>query len=93
MQDQRGNWHAGAMATLIDDVGASAIYSAVGQIKVSVDFNVSYISTVKIQVHFLFIYYFLLLSLFSTYERHPESHKFSLLCYLTPKKNKKTSSS
>ncbi|KAH7547260.1 uncharacterized protein LOC125419032 [Ziziphus jujuba] len=49
LSDQHGNWHAGAMATLIDDVGASAIYSSIGQMKVSVDFSVSYISTVKIQ--------------------------------------------
>lgn len=38
------------MATLIDDVGAAAIYSSVGHIRASVDFNVSYFSTVKVQV-------------------------------------------
>ncbi|KAF3450727.1 hypothetical protein FNV43_RR06816 [Rhamnella rubrinervis] len=49
LSDQHGNWHVGAMATLIDDVGAAAIYSSVGHVKVSVDFNVSYFSTAKIQ--------------------------------------------
>ncbi|XP_034900059.1 uncharacterized protein [Populus alba] len=44
-----GNWHVGAMATLIDDVGAAAIYSYGGHIKASVDLNISFLSTAKIQ--------------------------------------------
>ncbi|KAF6164440.1 hypothetical protein GIB67_025266, partial [Kingdonia uniflora] len=46
--DKTGNWHPGAMATLIDCVGAAAIMTSVGYIKVSVNFNVSYFSTAKI---------------------------------------------
>jgi acyl-coenzyme A thioesterase PaaI-like protein len=40
------------MATLIDDVGAAAIYSYGGHVKASVDLNISFLSTAKIQVHF-----------------------------------------
>eukprot|EP00257_Ricinus_communis_P014995 XP_015572815.1 uncharacterized protein LOC8273831 isoform X1 [Ricinus communis] len=47
--DGDGNWKVGAMATLIDDVGAAAIYSLIGHIKVSLDFNISYYSTAKTQ--------------------------------------------
>ncbi|CAK7356717.1 unnamed protein product [Dovyalis caffra] len=49
ISDAVGNWHVGAMATLIDDVGAAAIYSYGGIIKASVDFNISFLSTAKIQ--------------------------------------------
>ncbi|KAF9685184.1 hypothetical protein SADUNF_Sadunf03G0028000 [Salix dunnii] len=48
ISDADGNWHVGAMATLIDDVGAAAIYSYGGHIKASVDFNISFFSTAKI---------------------------------------------
>ncbi|XWS16319.1 hypothetical protein CRYUN_Cryun34aG0075000 [Craigia yunnanensis] len=47
--DADGNWHVGAMATLIDDVGAAAIYSVTDHIKASLDFNISFYSTAKIQ--------------------------------------------
>ncbi|CAN1286132.1 hypothetical protein LINPERPRIM_LOCUS19212 [Linum perenne] len=46
-QDGEGNWEVGAMATLIDDVGAAAIYSMVGHVKASLDFTVSFFSTAK----------------------------------------------
>ncbi|KAL5860306.1 hypothetical protein ACOSQ3_001612 [Xanthoceras sorbifolium] len=49
LADESGNWQVGAMATLIDDVGAAAIYSLVGYVKLSVDFNISFYSTAKIQ--------------------------------------------
>ncbi|KAL3598409.1 hypothetical protein D5086_006327 [Populus alba] len=49
ISDADGNWHVGAMATLIDDVGAAAIYSYGGHIKASVDLNISFLSTAKIQ--------------------------------------------
>lgn len=49
LSDKDGNWHAGAIAVLIDDVAAAAICSMVGHIKVSVSFNISYFSTAKIQ--------------------------------------------
>ncbi|XP_044491782.1 uncharacterized protein LOC123215652 isoform X2 [Mangifera indica] len=38
----------GAMTTLIDDVGAAAIYSFAGHIKASVDFSISFCSSVKV---------------------------------------------
>ncbi|RVW25805.1 hypothetical protein CK203_101077 [Vitis vinifera] len=47
--DKDGNWHVGAITTLIDIVGAAAIFSSTGQLKASVDFNISYYSTAKIQ--------------------------------------------
>ncbi|CAN0878135.1 hypothetical protein LINGRAHAP2_LOCUS12316 [Linum grandiflorum] len=45
--DGEGNWEVGAMVTLIDDVGAAAIYSLVGHVKASLDFTVSFFSTAK----------------------------------------------
>ncbi|GMN37192.1 hypothetical protein TIFTF001_006624 [Ficus carica] len=47
--DQNGNWQAGAIATMIDNLGAVAVYSLGGPPKVSVDFSVSYFSTAKFQ--------------------------------------------
>ncbi|XP_039045884.1 uncharacterized protein LOC120185850 [Hibiscus syriacus] len=44
-----GNWHAGAIATIIDSVGATAIYSVCHKVKVTVNFNIQYHSTAKIQ--------------------------------------------
>ncbi|XP_010062497.2 uncharacterized protein LOC104449893 isoform X2 [Eucalyptus grandis] len=49
LSDMDGNWHVGAMATLIDDVGAAMAYSATGKLKATLDFCVSYLSTAKIQ--------------------------------------------
>ncbi|XVE52069.1 hypothetical protein DITRI_Ditri02bG0091400 [Diplodiscus trichospermus] len=49
--DVDGNWHVGAIATLIDIVGAVAIYSVAQRVITSVDFSVSYYSTAKIQEH------------------------------------------
>ncbi|XP_062008405.1 uncharacterized protein LOC133725249 [Rosa rugosa] len=46
LSDQDGNWHVGAIATVIDDVGAATVYSTVGDVK-SVDFTISYYSRVK----------------------------------------------
>lgn len=40
----------GALATLIDDVGAAAIFSLSGHIKASLDFSISFYSTAKIHV-------------------------------------------
>ncbi|KAK3027059.1 hypothetical protein RJ639_040891, partial [Escallonia herrerae] len=50
VQDGDGNWHVGAMATLIDVVGAAAVSSFAGSIKASVDFNLSCFSTARIHV-------------------------------------------
>ncbi|XP_050234000.1 uncharacterized protein LOC126682387 isoform X2 [Mercurialis annua] len=49
ISDGNGNWQMGAMATLIDDVGAAAICSFAGEIKASLDFNISFYSTAKSQ--------------------------------------------
>ncbi|XP_024183447.1 uncharacterized protein LOC112188540 isoform X2 [Rosa chinensis] len=49
LSDQDGNWHVGAIATVIDDVGAATVYSTVGDVK-SVDFTISYYSRVKTRV-------------------------------------------
>ncbi|KAI0491845.1 hypothetical protein KFK09_026106 [Dendrobium nobile] len=46
--DEEGNWHLGAIATVMDDIGAAAIMSAVGEIKISVDFSISFFSRAKI---------------------------------------------
>ncbi|KAJ8640808.1 hypothetical protein MRB53_017502 [Persea americana] len=48
LADKDGNWRAGAIATLIDNVGSVAIASTTGWIKISVDFDISYFSTAKI---------------------------------------------
>ncbi|GMI78016.1 hypothetical protein like AT3G16175 [Hibiscus trionum] len=47
--DVDGNWHVGAMATLIDDVAATVIYSVADHAKASLDFSISFHSTAKIQ--------------------------------------------
>ncbi|KAK6264092.1 hypothetical protein QUC31_012218 [Theobroma cacao] len=43
-----GNWHVGAIATLMDVVGAVAVYSVAHRVITSVDFSISYYSTAKI---------------------------------------------
>ncbi|TYH48602.1 hypothetical protein E1A91_D10G076800v1 [Gossypium mustelinum] len=47
--DINGNWHVGAIATIIDNVGGAAIYSTGHHLKVTVNFNITYYSTAKIQ--------------------------------------------
>uniref|UniRef100_A0A5B7BHB9 Acyl-coenzyme A thioesterase 13 n=1 Tax=Davidia involucrata TaxID=16924 RepID=A0A5B7BHB9_DAVIN len=49
LSDQDGNWQAGAIAVLVDNVGAAAIFSSFGHLKASVAFDISYYSTAKIQ--------------------------------------------
>ncbi|XAR50657.1 Acyl-CoA hydrolase, partial [Bertholletia excelsa] len=49
LSDGAENWSTGAIAVLIDNVCAAAVCSVVGRIKVSVDFNISFFSTAKIQ--------------------------------------------
>ncbi|XVF80206.1 hypothetical protein PTKIN_Ptkin15bG0052500 [Pterospermum kingtungense] len=44
-----GNWHVGAIATMIDDVGSASIYSVVDHVKASLDFNISFYATAKVQ--------------------------------------------
>ncbi|KAM7480472.1 hypothetical protein LguiA_028685 [Lonicera macranthoides] len=49
LSDKDGNWHVGAMATLIDNIGAVVAVSSFGKIvKASVDSNFSFYSTPKI---------------------------------------------
>ncbi|XP_042486562.1 uncharacterized protein LOC122066790 isoform X3 [Macadamia integrifolia] len=47
--DRTGNCHVGAIASTIDAVGATAVAIYTGDLKVSINFNISYFSTVKIQ--------------------------------------------
>ncbi|KAI3850818.1 hypothetical protein MKW92_032320 [Papaver armeniacum] len=49
LSDRDGNWRVGAVATLIDLLGASVVHTIHGNIHVSVDFKISFFSTVKIQ--------------------------------------------
>ncbi|KAK8657142.1 hypothetical protein V6N13_035398 [Hibiscus sabdariffa] len=51
VSDADGNWHVGALASLLDLLGGVAIFSFANRIITSVDFNVSYYSTAKIQEH------------------------------------------
>ncbi|XP_028756094.1 uncharacterized protein LOC114716468 isoform X2 [Neltuma alba] len=47
--DENGNWHAGAIATLVDTIGTLATFSLVPAFNVSVDFSISFFSTAKVQ--------------------------------------------
>ncbi|CAK9174579.1 unnamed protein product [Ilex paraguariensis] len=49
LSDKNGDWHVGAIATLIDDIGAATVISSAGNIKGTVDLSISYYSTAKIQ--------------------------------------------
>ncbi|XP_042486561.1 uncharacterized protein LOC122066790 isoform X2 [Macadamia integrifolia] len=49
VKDRTGNCHVGAIASTIDAVGATAVAIYTGDLKVSINFNISYFSTVKIQ--------------------------------------------
>lgn len=49
MQDQDGNWQVGAIATLIDGLGALTVHSFTGNSKASVDLTISFYSSAKIQ--------------------------------------------
>ncbi|KAL5729161.1 hypothetical protein ACHQM5_002149 [Ranunculus cassubicifolius] len=49
LSDKDGNWHTGAIAILLDDLAATAVASLEGKIKLSVDFDISFLSSVKIE--------------------------------------------
>ncbi|KAE8726541.1 acyl-CoA synthetase family member 3 [Hibiscus syriacus] len=51
VSDVDGNWHVGALASLLDLLGGVTIFSFANSVISSVDFNVSYYSTAKIQEH------------------------------------------
>ncbi|KAE8736475.1 acyl-CoA synthetase family member 3 [Hibiscus syriacus] len=51
VSDVDGNWHVGALASLLDILGAVTIFSFANRVISTVDFNVSYYSTAKIQEH------------------------------------------
>ncbi|KAM7255686.1 hypothetical protein ACFE04_008584 [Oxalis oulophora] len=49
LSDDNGNWHVGAIATLIDNIGAAAVFVfTAGHVKASLDFTISYFSTATI---------------------------------------------
>ncbi|KAF2323455.1 hypothetical protein GH714_035533 [Hevea brasiliensis] len=52
LADGNGNWHVGAMATLIDNIAGATVHSFAGKIRPTLDFSMSYYSSAKIQVHF-----------------------------------------
>ncbi|KAF1870165.1 hypothetical protein Lal_00017746 [Lupinus albus] len=47
--DEHGNWHVGAIATVVDTVGSNVSYSFTSAPPATVDFSISYYSTVKVQ--------------------------------------------
>ncbi|KAK1311568.1 hypothetical protein QJS10_CPA07g00783 [Acorus calamus] len=49
LSDGEGNWSAGAVATMIDDIAAASIVTRTHRIFVSVDFSISYFSTAVIE--------------------------------------------
>ncbi|KAG4129445.1 hypothetical protein ERO13_D09G081701v2 [Gossypium hirsutum] len=51
VSDADGNWSVGALALLLDVIVIVTIYSFANRITSTVDFNVSYYSTIKIQEH------------------------------------------
>ncbi|XP_058212737.1 uncharacterized protein LOC131324682 [Rhododendron vialii] len=48
LSDKDGNWHAGAIAVLVDSISIAAAFSANGRVGVSVNFDISYFSAAKI---------------------------------------------
>lgn len=44
------NWQPGAIATMMDNVGAAAIMTTEGIIKISVEFDISYFAAAKVDV-------------------------------------------
>ncbi|KDP37259.1 hypothetical protein JCGZ_06315 [Jatropha curcas] len=46
--DGDGNWHVGAMATLVDNIAGATVHSFAGQIRPTLNFNMSYYSSAKI---------------------------------------------
>ncbi|KAK7294212.1 hypothetical protein RJT34_17099 [Clitoria ternatea] len=47
--DENGNWHVGAIATLVDIIASLASFSISPSFQVTLDFSISYYSTAKIQ--------------------------------------------
>ncbi|KAK7389562.1 hypothetical protein VNO78_24707 [Psophocarpus tetragonolobus] len=47
--DQHGNWHASAIATLVDMIASFASYSINSTHQLTLDFSISYYSTAKLQ--------------------------------------------
>ncbi|KAI3899126.1 hypothetical protein MKW92_019005 [Papaver armeniacum] len=48
LTDSNGNLSKGAIATLVDEIGAAAVHSDDQPMKVSVDMSISYLSTAKL---------------------------------------------
>ncbi|MBA0767406.1 hypothetical protein Gotri_016292 [Gossypium trilobum] len=55
VSDVDGNWHVGALASLLDLIGIVTIYSFANRVISTVDFNASYYSTAKIQVRLSYL--------------------------------------
>ncbi|KAJ1388766.1 Thioesterase domain [Sesbania bispinosa] len=49
LSDENGNWHVGAIATLVDIIGSFASFSFTSYLSVTLDFSISYYSTAKVQ--------------------------------------------
>ncbi|XP_057454328.1 uncharacterized protein LOC130745917 isoform X2 [Lotus japonicus] len=50
LSDENGNWHVGAIATLVDTIGSFASFSVTSSSQqVTLDFSISYYTTVKVQ--------------------------------------------
>ncbi|KAE9616162.1 putative acyl-CoA hydrolase [Lupinus albus] len=49
LSDENGNWHVGAIATLVDIIGSSVSYTFTSYHQVTVDLSISYYSTAKVQ--------------------------------------------
>ncbi|OIW17145.1 hypothetical protein TanjilG_21122 [Lupinus angustifolius] len=49
VSDENGNWHVGAIATLVDIIGSTVSYTFTSYHQVTVDFSISYYSTAKVQ--------------------------------------------
>lgn len=50
LQDRNGNLASGAIASLVDDIGAVVIYREGLPMNVSVTMSISYVSTAKVDV-------------------------------------------
>ena len=52
-QDRNGNLAVGAIASLVDEVGATMVYEKDVPMNVSVDMSICYLSTAKLNVSFI----------------------------------------
>ncbi|CAL0308754.1 unnamed protein product [Lupinus luteus] len=50
LSDENGNWHVGAIATLVDSIGSIVSFTFTLSFNVTIDFSISYYSTAKEKV-------------------------------------------